>query len=256
MIELTLIGIGTGNPDHLTLQAIKAMNMAEVILIPLKGAGKSDLAGLRQAICDTHLTNPDTKVVGFDLPVRDAANPDYHQGVDDWHDAIADVWLREIKTATGTSGRVALLIWGDPSLYDSTLRIADRLAKKVTVKTRVIPGITAIQALCAAHAIPLNDIGAPVLVTTGRQLRNGWPEGAETVVVMLDGDCTFQTLPPEGVSIWWGACVAMDDEVLRAGPLAEISQNIIATRADLRARHGWVMDIYLLRRVQDRPNRH
>lgn len=249
MIDLTLIGIGTGNPDHLTLQAIKAMNLADLILIPLKGGDKSDLAGLRQAICDTHLNNPDTKVLGFDLPIRDTANADYHQGVDDWHDAIADVWLREIMAATGVSGQVALLIWGDPSLYDSTLRIADRLGRKVALTTRVIPGITAIQALCAAHAIPLNDIGAPVLITTGRQLRSGWPKGVETIAVMLDGDCTFQTLPPDGIAIWWGACVGMEAEVLRAGPLATMTQDIIAARADLRARHGWVMDIYLLRRT-------
>ena len=249
MIELTLIGIGTGNPDHLTLQAIKAMNAADLILIPLKGGDKSDLAGLRQAICDTHLSNAGTKVVGFDLPVRDSANTDYHQGVDDWHDAIAGVWLHEIMAATGTAGRVALLIWGDPSLYDSTLRIAERLGRKVALTTRVIPGITAIQALCAAHAIPMNDIGAPVLITTGRQLRSGWPGGVETVVVMLDGDCTFQTLPPDGIAIWWGACVGMEAQVLRAGPLATMTQDIIAARADLRARHGWVMDIYLLRRT-------
>jgi precorrin-6A synthase len=248
MIDLTLIGIGTGSPDHLTLQAIKAMNTADLILIPLKGDDKSDLAEVRQAICDTHLTNPDTKVVGFDLPARDVTHPDYHKGVDDWHDAIAAVWLAEIGAALGEAGRVALLVWGDPSLYDSTLRIAARLGRKVALTTRVIPGITAIQALCAAHAIPLNDIGAPVLITTGRQLRHGWPEGAETIVVMLDGDCTFQTLPPNGITIWWGACVGMEAEVLRAGSLPHVTGEIIAARADLRARNGWVMDIYLLRR--------
>jgi len=32
MIELLLVGIGTGNPDHLTLQAVKALNSADLIL--------------------------------------------------------------------------------------------------------------------------------------------------------------------------------------------------------------------------------
>lgn len=249
MIELTLIGIGTGNPGHLTLQAIEAMNAADLVLIPLKGAEKSDLAGLRRTLCETHLRTPGPRVVDFALPVREAENPSYRQGVDDWHDAIAAAWEREIRAQIGAEGRVALLVWGDPSLYDSTLRIAARLARVLPVTTRVIPGITAVQALCAAHAIPLNEIGAPVMLTTGRRLREtGWPEGTDTVVVMLDGGCAFTTLAPEGVTIWWGAFVGMAEEVLHAGPLAEAGPEILATRAAARAAHGWIMDIYLLRR--------
>lgn len=249
MLHLDLIGIGTGNPDQLTLQAVQAMNAADLILIPLKGAEKSDLAGLRRAICARHVTNPATRIVAFDMPLRDAAHPSYREGVDEWHDAIAAAWEREIRAHPGGAGRVALLVWGDPSLYDSTLRIAARLARRLPLAPRVIPGITAIQALCAAHAIPLNEVGAPVLITTGRQLRaQGWPEGVETVVVMLDGECSFRALPPEGIEIWWGACLGMEEEVLHAGPLAETAEPIATARAALRAAHGWVMDIYLLRR--------
>ncbi|TMV36774.1 precorrin-6A synthase (deacetylating), partial [Thioclava sp. BHET1] len=77
MSALSLIGIGTGNPEHLTLQAIRAMNAADLILIPRKGAGKADLAELRRTICAEVLTDPGVRIVEFDLPVRDAANPDY-----------------------------------------------------------------------------------------------------------------------------------------------------------------------------------
>ena len=42
MIQLSLIGIGTGNPDHVTLAAVNAMNRADLILIPRKGETKSD----------------------------------------------------------------------------------------------------------------------------------------------------------------------------------------------------------------------
>ena len=244
MIRLHLIGIGTGNPDHLTRQSIRALNEADLVLIPRKGAAKSDLADLRRAICADVITNPATTLAEFDLPIRDAANPDYRQGVEDWHDAIAQVWQATIA-AHPTASNVALLVWGDPSLYDSTLRIAARLDAQVTV----IPGITALQALTAAHAIPLNDIGAPVTITTGRQLTDhGWPPGATTVAVMLDGNCAFQTLDPAGTSIWWGAYVGMTEQILLAGPLAETGPQIITVRAAARAAHGWIMDIYLLRR--------
>ena len=92
MIELLLVGIGTGNPDHLTLQAIKALNSADLVMIPRKGETKADLAELRRAICTEVVTNPATRIVGFDLPVRDERTADYRQRVDEWHDAIALVW--------------------------------------------------------------------------------------------------------------------------------------------------------------------
>ena len=92
MIELLLVGIGTGNPEHLTLQAIRALNSADLILIPRKGADKADLADLRRSICAEVVTNPATRIVEFDLPRRDRTNADYRRGVDDWHDAIAKVW--------------------------------------------------------------------------------------------------------------------------------------------------------------------
>lgn len=250
MIELLLVGIGTGNPDHLTLQAIKALNSADLVMIPRKGETKADLAELRHAICAEVVTNPATRIVGFDLPVRDERTADYRQRVDDWHDAIAQVWTDTILAEIGPKGRVALLVWGDPSLYDSTLRIAGRLAKSLDLKVSVIPGITSLQALTAAHAIPINEIGAPFIVTTGRKLRDeGWPHGVDTVAVLLDGECSFQALAPDGLHIWWGAYVGMKDEVILSGPLAEMSDRIIQTRAQARADHGWIMDIYILRRA-------
>lgn len=250
MIELILVGIGTGNPDHLTLQAVKALNGADLILIPRKGETKADLAELRRAICADVLTNPDSRIVEFDLPVRDERTPDYRRRVDDWHDAIAGVWTRTILAETGRQGRVALLVWGDPSLYDSTLRIAGRLGGAFDLSVTVIPGITSLQALTAAHAIPINEIGAPFIVTTGRKLREeGWPEGVDTAAVMLDGECSFRAIDPVGVTIWWGAYVGMKEEIALSGPLASLAEQIVETRAKARAEHGWIMDIYVLRRA-------
>ena len=249
MIELILVGIGTGNPDHLTLQAIKALNSADLVMIPRKGESKADLAELRRSICADVLTNPATRLVEFDLPVRDAANPTYRTGVDDWHDAIAGVWKDTILAEIGQSGRVALLVWGDPSLYDSTLRIASRIERTQPLTVTVVPGITSLQALTAAHAIPINEISAPFTVTTGRMLREqGWPDGADTLAIMLDGECSFRAIDPSGVSIWWGAYVGMAEQITISGKLPEVSDEIVQTRARARANHGWIMDIYILRR--------
>lgn len=249
MIDLTLVGIGTGNPQHLTLQAVEALNGLDLILIPNKGAGKDDLAGLRRDICKRVIKSPGPAIVEFDLPQRDPATPSYRQRVDDWHDAIAEVWQKTIDQHLPRDGKVGFLVWGDPSLYDSTMRIAARLQARTEVSLRVIPGITSIQALTASHAIPLNEIGDPVTITTGRQLREaGWPESADTLVIMLDGDCSFQSVDPEGVQIWWSAYAGMEKEISLSGALRETADEIIDMRAKARAEHGWIMDIYILRR--------
>lgn len=243
MTEIHLIGIGTGNPDHITRQAARAITEADLILVPHKGADKSDLADLRYQII-TEL-RPDAPTAAFDMPVRDPSLP-YLDRVDAWHAQIARIWA-DTLAAHPAATRVALLVWGDPSLYDSTLRIAARLAPQLTI--RVIPGITAVQALTAAHAIPLNDVGAPVTITTGRQLRaNGWPAHVDTMVVMLDGEQSFTTLDPAHFDIWWGAYLGMAEEILIAGPLDQVQEQIIETRAAARENHGWIMDCYLLRR--------
>ncbi len=243
MIELVLVGIGTGNPDDITLRAVHALNAADLVLIPRKGPDKDDLAALRRRICDAVLTAP-VRLVEFDMPVRDASG-DYLDGVRDWHEAIARIWAGLIDAHLPQGGRVALMVWGDPSLYDSSLRIAGRLE---AARVSVIPGVTSLQLLTAAHAIPLNTLGGPVLLTTGRRLREeGWAADVPTVVVMLDGECSFGTVAPEGVQIYWSAYLGLPQEISLSGPLAEIAGEIVTTRRRARAAHGWIMDTYLMR---------
>ena len=248
MFTLTLIGIGCGDPEQLTLRAIRAINAADLILIPRKGEEKSDLANLRRMICARVLTNKATRVVEFDLPRRDGARSDYRAGVAAWHHAVAAAWSKAIGDHQADAARVALLIWGDPSLYDSSLRIARRLVPAPEIE--VIPGMTSIQALCAAHAIPLNEIGEPFMVTTGRRLRDGgWPSGVETIVVLLDAGAAFQSIAPEGLTIWWGAYLGMPDQIFLSGALAEVGATIAAARTKARERHGWIMDSYIIKRA-------
>lgn len=248
MRTIVLIGIGTGNPDHMTIAGVDALNAADLLFVPTKGEEKGQLASIRREIVERFATST-PRLVEFALPVRDADNPSYVCGVSDWHDAIAGQY-REMIAGMGAEETAALLVWGDPGLYDSTLRILERVqGMGEPFIVRVIPGITAIAALTAAFAIPLNTVGNPVAVTTGRKLKEGWPEGADTVVVMLDGKKAFAEINPAGLHIYWAAYVGMKQEILIEGPLAEMSDRISAARDAARAEHGWIMDIYLLRRL-------
>ncbi|WP_068183665.1 precorrin-6A synthase (deacetylating) [Mycobacterium sp. UM_CSW] len=244
--HIHVIGIGAGDPGYVTVQAIEALNDTQVFFAMDKGETKSELVALRREICARFIRQPGYRFVELPDPKR-STEADYRDAVADWHAARARVWADAISAELGPDGVGAFLAWGDPSLYDSTLRILDAIkaeAAELEFSYDVIPGITAVQALTARHRIPLNEVGEPVLITTGRQLRRNGLAGS--AVVMLDADCSFQTCPPD-TKIWWGAYLGTGDELLVAGTVGEVAARIVALRADARARHGWIMDTYLLR---------
>jgi precorrin-6A synthase len=238
-----VIGIGAGDPDYVTVQAVAALNDTQVFFAMDKGAEKADLVALRRRICAQYIREPGYRFVELPDPAR-AKDGEYRQSVADWHAARARIWAAAIESELAPGGVGAFLAWGDPSLYDSTLRVLDAVANRVDIDYDVIPGITAIQALTARHRIPFNDVGEPVLVTTGRQLRDHGLSGS--AVVMLDGECSFRACPPQ-TRIWWGAFLGTPDELLVSGTVGEVGEKIAAMRAEARARHGWIMDTYLLR---------
>lgn len=249
MREVLVIGIGAGDPDYVTVQAVRALNRADVLFAMDKGADRDDLLALRRQICDTHLRGAYRLVTAPD-PERVLDGPSYRDDVRAWHAARARIYAHLIDAEIPAGGAGAFLVWGDPALYDSTLRLLDQVAADGTVdfSVTVVPGISAPQALAARHGVTLHGVGAPVHVTTGRRLSQGWPDGVDDVVVMLDGSCAFRTVDPAGVTIHWGAYLGTPDEILVAGALADVADTIVATRAEARARKGWMFDTYLLRR--------
>ncbi|MBP1859226.1 precorrin-6A synthase (deacetylating) [Rhizobium herbae] len=253
MKNVLIVGIGTGNPEHMTVQAINALNAANTLFIPTKGEAKAQLAGIRRDIVSRYVTRPDSRVVEFAIPVRQTADRSYHQSVDQWHAAIATAYERLLLEELGEGQTGAFLVWGDPMLYDSTIRIIERVRALETVAFdySVIPGITSIQALAASHRIPLNLVGKPVEITTGRRLSESFPQRSETVVVMLDGEQAFMRIEDPDARIYWGAYLGTEQEIVISGRLAEVKEDILASRAEARARHGWIMDIYLLQKGAD-----
>ncbi len=265
--ELCVIGIGAGNPEHMTIQAIEALNRADVILIPDKGEEKAELARLRTEICERFIRDRRYRVSVFAVPRRRAVpvrggetattgesvsdSNEYRAAVDDWHEAIAREYERLLREDVGEHERAAILVWGDPSLYDSTLRILDRVAARGTIELdmEVIPGITSVQALAARHRMVLNEIGGAVTITTGRRLTGTPNDTGGTVVVMLDGDEAFRGLDPD-LEIVWGAYVGMPGEMLVRGRLGDVGGEISRLRAEAKVRNGWVMDVYLVRPVK------
>ena len=251
MTRLYVIGIGAGDPTTVTIEAITAMNAVDVFLVLDKGDGRDQLGEQRREILRTHLRGGSHRIVQVTDTRRDPSLP-YEDGVRVWHLDRVTMVESAIAEHAGDDASMGILVWGDPGVYDSTLRIVDQIIERgvVPIEVTVVPGISSIQLLTARHHLTLNRIGRSVLMTTGRLLdRGGVPEGVDDVVVLLDASTTFRTLVGKGWEIFWGAYLGSPDEILIAGPLDVVAERIVVARSEARDRLGWMFDIYLLRRL-------
>jgi precorrin-6A synthase len=248
-IQALVIGIGSGNPDHLTREAVAALNRVDVFLVADKGAAKRDLVALREEICHTLITHDHYRMIEVPDPQRDTSN--YPAGVAAWHEARAQQYAEIIAAeVSGGGGTVGFLVWGDPAFYDSTIRIVESMTRLgIDLELAVIPGISSIQLLAARHKIILNRVGQPIHVTTGRRLLDEYSSALGDVVVMLDSELTCAGLVKQfgDLVIYWGAQLGLPDEALIAGQLSKVIDEIRAKRVTIRNARGWVMDTYLLR---------
>ncbi len=252
MRQILIIGIGPGDPEDITVKAVNALNRTDVFFIPDKGAEKAGLRQRRLDICKRYIDKRTPRFVEFRTPERVKEFADYKANVADWHAVIEECYERLFAAELSDDECGAFLVWGDPALYDSTLRIVEGLHAQgaVAFDYEIISGVTSVQALAAKHRIALNRIGESVHITTGRKLAKKFPEDADSVVVMLDGEETFASIDATELEIFWGANIGMREEALARGPLAEVKNELKALRARVKREAGWVMDAYLLRKLR------
>jgi len=257
-VRAYVVGIGSGDPAHLTGEAVAALNAVDVFLVADKRAATRDLVALRAELCAAVITHDRYRVVQVPDPER---GPDagrdagaYAGAVRDWHAERARRHAEAVVREVGDGGTVGFLVWGDPSLYDSTLRVVDAVAAHLAVTgvaldVTVVPGISSVSLLAARHRTALNRVGRPVHITTGRRLVEEYAPALGDVVVMLDADlaCAGLVERHPDLEIFWGAQLGLPDEALVGGRLADVLPEIRTRRAALRADRGWVMDTYLLR---------
>jgi precorrin-6A synthase len=226
-------------PQHVTPEVARALAGADYVVASQKGE-HDPLLALRREICRRH----GVPVVPVPDPER-SAGQGYALGVAEWHEARVAAYERVLADRGGTA---AFLVWGDPSLYDSTIRVVARIAARgvVPVEYDVLPGVSAPQLLAARQGIVLHEVGRPVHVTTARRLGEAVASGQDNIVVMLGSEPQLGGL--EDWSIWWGANLGTDAEELVSGRVGAALPALAEARARAKAASGWVMDVYLLRR--------
>lgn len=250
-VRVLVIGIGAGDPEHLTLAAVRALNTADAVFVVEKGPAGAALRDARVELCRRVIEPSHTwRLVEVELRgVADRDGGDYPGAIAAWRDERAQAYEGLVAgLQPGETG--AFLVWGDPALYDGTIAVLDevRAAGRVAFEVEVVPGITAASALAARHGTTLNRAGEAVLVTTGRRLvRDGWPAGVDNVVVLLDTHDALHHVDDD-LEIWWGAFLGLEGERLVAGTVGDRRAVIERERARAREEHGWLFDTYLLRR--------
>ncbi|MEN2395981.1 precorrin-6A synthase (deacetylating) [Pseudomonas halotolerans] len=250
MKKLSVIGIGAGDPDYLTIQAVKALNRVDVFFLMDKGPAKQTLLDLRREICQRYIVDRTYRFVEAYSPERQRDDVDYAASVEDLNRAKQATFERLINDELSDGQCGGFLVWGDPSLYDSTVRILQSIldAGRCAFEFEVIAGITSVQALAAQHKVPLNSIGGSLEITTGRRLAAGQVGDSASVVVMLDADDAYRQVNEPDTHIYWGAYVGTPDEILLAGRLGDVADDIERARKAARQANGWIMDTYLLRK--------
>ena len=252
--RVRVIGVGPGDPDQVTLEAVQALREVDYFVVTDKsgrGGMPDPLVHARERLLDRHLGHAPV-VVRVDDPERErrpdrtATQKEYDAAVARWHEARQAAYEEALLAHEGAAG---FLVWGDPAFYDSTIRILESLQERgrLDLDLDVVPGISSIQLLAARHRIVLHEVGRALHVTSARRLHEAVAQGQDNVVVMLNRVIELPGL--DDWSIWWGGNLGTATEALLAGRVGDVLPEIEAARERLRADAGWVMDVFLLRRT-------
>ena len=248
--KVIIIGIGAGNPDFVTIQAIDAMNRVDVFFIPDKGIEKADLSRVRRLIIDRYVRDRSVRTVEYRVPSRRQESDSYEGTVTAWHADVGKIYGRLILEEAGRIGDRRLSGLGR-SDFSMTARceILEHLRTEgdFELDYDVIPGISSLQALAAQHRTAINEIGRSVLITNGRLLAEGFPNNVDSVMVLLNADKALRSADGE-LDAYWGAYIGMPEEVLVSGKLKDIVDDIERIRSAARQENGWIMDCLLLKK--------
>ncbi len=179
-----LIGVGTGpgDPELLTLKAVRALGEADVLAHFAKRGNNSNA----RRIVEAHIT-PSM----IELPLLYPVTTEVAKHEADYVDAIEAFYEESAKAIAGhlEAGRtVAVLSEGDPLFYGSYMHLHVRLAPRYP--TEVIPGVTAMSGCWSQAGVPIvqgDDVLSVIPGTLDETEMRSRLAGAEALIIMKVG---------------------------------------------------------------------
>lgn len=179
-----LIGVGTGpgDPELLTVKAVRAIEGADVIAY----FAKQGRGGNGKAIVE-HLFKPGIELLPLYYPVTtelDKGDPLYQRRITEFYNTSADAVARHLEAGH----TVAVLSEGDPLFYGSYMHLHVRLSQRYP--TEVIPGISAMSGCWSLAGMPIvqgDDVLSVLPGTMGEQELTRRLADTEAAVIMKVG---------------------------------------------------------------------
>lgn len=175
--RLVGVGVGPGDPEHLTIKGLRALSEADEVFVPVGDTGET---GRAEAVVEAYLGPDRARRLLFALSDNERAR------TENWERAAREVAspLREGRTC-------AFATIGDPNLYSTFTHLSRAVIRYVPeVEVHTVPGITAMQDLASrgGAVLALGDERLALLpFTAGRAALRSALEGYETVVCYKGG---------------------------------------------------------------------
>ncbi len=230
MAELTCVGCGPGDPDLLTVKAVKAIKNADVIMCPTSREGKESIAySIISQLIDSS-KKPVVENLVFPM-VKD-------------RETLENTWennARVIADRVKTGKNVVYLTVGDPSLYSTWIYLQRELKSKYPeIKITVIPGIVSMFAFASKVGISIAEGDETVAVIPACYDLSRVKETAkncDTMIFLKDGRYFDQVISllkeagfPDSSLFAIAQDVGTNEEIVKKLTLGEVTKDTLTSK--------------------------
>ncbi|MDR7300673.1 precorrin-2 C(20)-methyltransferase [Haloactinomyces albus] len=157
-MRLVGLGVGPGDPEMLTLAALRELREANTVFVPVLSVEEQ---GRAEAVVRAHLDSEDPRVQRLVFALSDPVGGPQERRRRHW-DSAAEVVAERLREEGGT---VVFATLGDPSLYSTFTYLAEGVRERLSdIEVATVPGITAMQATASASGIALTEGAEPLTV--------------------------------------------------------------------------------------------
>ena len=230
MPGLTGIGVGPGDPDLLTVKAVKAIQNADIIMCP---ASKEDRPSIALSIVDPIIDkNKNQEIVKLIFPMTKDK------------DILEETWKRNAKIMAQTvlSGKnVVYLTVGDPFLYSTWIYMHKDLRENYPdMQIEVIPGIVSMFTFASKVGVSIAEGAEKVAIIPSCYDLSSVKEiakNSESMIFLKDGRYFDQVIDvlkeagfPDNSIFAIGQDLGTENEIIRKLTLGEVNDDTLTTK--------------------------